>query len=186
MLYDALCSVNCHAHLTWEPTGSPIGSVIRSILNSTYRADHATLSYLFAADRHDHLWNPEHGIYHMMRRGVYVVQDRYLYSSLAYQSVHSGYDLVYQLNKDFPLPSITFFLDIPVDVSIRRLEIRKSVQEIFEHREFQQQLRERYLRAFDDFSDGTETVILDGTRTPEEIHAAVWKRVRQMISMASP
>ncbi len=186
MLYDALCSVNCHAFLTWEPTDSPVGSVIRSILNGTYRADHATLSYLFAADRHDHLWNPDHGIYHMLRRGVYVVQDRYLFSSLAYQSAHSGYDLIYQLNKDFPLPSITFFFDIPVDISIRRLEERNGIQEIFEHQEFQQQLRIRYMRAFDDFSKQTEIVIIDGTGTPEEIHAQVWDRVRQRISMASP
>ena len=95
LLAKALRSPTREVVLTCEPTNGPIGSLIRQILQKRLFVTDATgprgfawstLALLFAADRLDHL---DSVVMPALRDGSVVVSDRYLLSSLAYQSATS-------------------------------------------------------------------------------------------------
>ena len=136
ILYEKILSSNMQkVSLTSEPTNGPIGQTIRSIMQGrivtciTDEMDDRLLAYLFAADRHDHLYNSVNGIVEKLERNFTVISTRYYLSSLAYHVGNSiDYSFVYDLNKNFPLPDITFYIDCPVDVSIERLKKRDHLE----------------------------------------------------------
>lgn len=92
----------------FEPTDNFIGKIIRRILRGEEEVAPGTLAKLFAADRHEHLYNNSSGIIARCRRGEIVISDRYLFSSLAYQSIIFGFDRVLKLNSEYPLPEHLF------------------------------------------------------------------------------
>jgi dTMP kinase len=177
---------------TGEPTTSPIGSQIRSILKQELRVDARTVALLFAADRNEHLYEPERGILARLERGELVVSDRYLFSSLAYQSLGCPFEYVRELNRPFPLPRLVLFVDTPVSLSQERLSRRESalgggheihtnressrLGELFDGPDIQPQILAAYNRSFSLFSDtGMELRRIDGSLSPEEVFEKIWK-----------
>jgi dTMP kinase len=160
---------------TWEPTDGPIGTLIRSILAQEAKAHPRTIALLFAADRSEHLYAPGSGIEARARKGEVVICDRYLFSSLAYQSIECGLEYVQGLNAGFPLPQCTIFLDTPVEVCQQRL-VRRGRPELYDDRAFQIKVRDTYLRSIERYS-GTDmrVAMLDGDRPAGLIHGDVWK-----------
>jgi len=159
---------------TSEPTSAPVGSLIRSILKGDIGADDKTIALLFAADRREHLYAERTGILAALKRGEPVVCDRYLFSSLAYQSGPCGFDFVMYLNREYPLPRHCIFLDTPIDLSQQRLAGRKA-PELFDSQELQPHIYADYTRAFECFAgSGMRVHRLDGTRNKEEIFREVW------------
>ncbi len=81
---------------TWEPTDRPIGRLLRQMLSGELTSsdspeqDRHLLALLFAADRHDHLWNNKDGIKKELAQGKHVVCARYVLSSLAYEGEESS------------------------------------------------------------------------------------------------
>jgi len=74
---------NNNAVLTVEPSHGQIGTFLReSYLYGNRRLSGIVEALLFAADRVDHVQNE---ILPALEKGAFVVSDRYLYSSLAYQ-----------------------------------------------------------------------------------------------------
>lgn len=129
---------------TREPTGEPIGRLIRSILRDEPGApSEESLPWLFAADRSDHV---QRLILPNTESGHVVLTDRYLHSSLAYQSLVLPLERVYTLNETFPAPDTTYYLKIPVEVALKRLSARGGVQERFETRERLHRISEAYER----------------------------------------
>ncbi len=131
-------------HKTAEPTGNPVGRLIREVL----RGEHApfsahALALLFAADRADHLARE---IEPALAAGKVVVCDRYVLSSLAYQTMAGvPTDLVAHANAPFRTPDLTIYFDLPVEVAAKRRAQRGQAQEIFEVDDFQRGVAERYL-----------------------------------------
>jgi dTMP kinase len=157
---------------TFEPTDSPVGTLLRRILHQEVDAVPGTIARLFAADRFEHLEGAE-GIRERLSRGEKVLCDRYLFSSLAYQGTEFNFDAVWALNKDFPLPEVLFFVDVPVHETQRRL-VDRSLEERYDGRSFQDQLRAGYERAFQACSGhGMEIVRLDGTLSAEQISSSI-------------
>ncbi len=163
--------------ITWEPTDGPVGTLIRSILRKEVPAHPCTVAMLYAADRHEHLHRPG-GIVSRSAAGELVLSDRYLFSSLAYQSIECSEEQVATLNAGFPLPELVIFLDTPVAVCQARLD-RRQQRELFDGAAFQGRVREGYLRAFESFrGSGMRIERLDGDRPPETIAEEVWKLLR--------
>ena len=100
--------------LTFEPTDSKIGGLIRDCLKKKINFDTLTLAFLFSADRRDHLYK-KNGIIDRCKQNQIVISDRYLFSSLAYQSIDYPFDQILELNKYFPLPEVVFFLDTSLE-----------------------------------------------------------------------
>ena len=161
-------------HATFEPTDNPIGRLIRAVLHGEMRVPHDTLMRLFSADRSLHLYEDEDGILSRTTRGELVISDRYLFSSIAYQSVGNRVEEVIALNP-FPLPERLFFIEVSPEVCAARRSSRGK-DELFDELETQRRIRENYYRTFEAFSD-LEIDIIDGTLPPAEITAQIWSKL---------
>jgi dTMP kinase len=160
--------------VTWEPTDGPVGSLIRSILTKKIPAHPRTVALLFAADRNEHLYEPGTGIAERTKRGEIVICDRYLFSSLAYQSLESDPEYVLSLNSAFPLPQLLVFLDTPVDVCQERLARRGSA-ELYDGFAFQSRVRAEYVKAIERFrGTGMRIECIAGDRPAGLIHGEIW------------
>ena len=156
-----------NAVFTCEPSDNAVGTLIRQILRKEKSVTADTLAYLFKADRCEHLFG-NNGIDRQIKDGKTVVCDRYLFSSLAYQSLGCDFDEIYQLNKDFPLPEIVFFIDTPVEECLKRINGRDAAPELFEKAELQRKIYDNYLRGFAVFSE-INLIKLDGMKSIEEL-----------------
>jgi dTMP kinase len=169
LLVSALTAAGRACHSTWEPTDGRLGGEIRRVLRLEIGVHPLTLALLFAADRNEHLHDPQDGILSHLQRGELVLTDRYLFSSLAYQSEQCGFDRVLSLNSAFPLPRHVVFLDTPVEVSQSRVRSRGAL-ELFDAEEVQRRVLGHYQRALSLFPDSGMLVHrVDGARPPEVI-----------------
>jgi len=174
LLYNYYNSINQPVVLSPEPTDGPIGKFIRNILNQQINLEQnpenfeQQMSYLFAADRYYHLYNQKDGIITLLKQNVTIISTRYYFSSLAYHS-HSQEDqeLVTRLNQNFPNPDIFIYLNIPLDISLQRLQ-QKSNKEVYENQEKLSLVRENYQKIFQSYC-GIKLEI-DATQSPETIH----------------
>ncbi|MCG8553602.1 MAG: dTMP kinase, partial [Desulfobacterales bacterium] len=99
LLCKRLASTGAQFFATCEPTDGPVGRLIRRMLSGDLHADQRTIASLFAADRTEHLMDPETGIRQMVDNGVTVVCDRYYFSSYAYHSQYMDMEWVIQANR---------------------------------------------------------------------------------------
>ena len=136
---------------TFEPSDGFIGRAARDVLEKREKAHPYTLAQLFAADRREHLSLMEEHL----EAGEWVFCDRYLFSSLAYQSLGVDFDSVFNLNKDFPLPGFCFYIECSVETSASRRGDRDS-EDLFEKENLQRKVIGHYEHAFSEFyaSDG--------------------------------
>jgi dTMP kinase len=155
--------------LTSEPTGDIIGKLIRKILKKEINVSPLTLAYLFGSDRSEHIFGKE-GIIERCNKNQIVISDRYLFSSLAYQTLGVSFEKVYDINKDFPLPEIVFFINTPLEICQKRIQKRPDGKELFEDREMQEKILQNYLKGFSLYKDkGTRIYELDGSASIEDI-----------------
>ncbi|NMB75766.1 MAG: dTMP kinase [Myxococcales bacterium] len=182
LLCDWLRSIGRSVLPTREPSDGPIGHMIRAILSGRLvvresvaagsprvRAlDPAAIALLFAADRIDHLDNE---VQPALARGIEVVSDRYYHSSLAYQSQDCPMPWVQQINRRAMAPDVTYLLDVPVCVGARRRRARLG-RDLFENDAFQIRV-ERSYRSLRRLLPEEDIVVLDGTRSVEEIQSRI-------------
>jgi dTMP kinase len=161
-------------HATREPSTGPIGREIRRHLQGPVdgiQLDPAALALLFAADRLDHL---RREIEPQLERGVHVISDRYLLSSLAYQTLEVPRPDVLAYNTRARRPDLTLFIDVPVAVAEARRNQRGGAAEIFEERALQARVHKAYLAEIDALRAAGEPVaVIDGTPVPEVVFGAV-------------
>ncbi|MCC5876422.1 MAG: dTMP kinase [Candidatus Sumerlaeia bacterium] len=163
--------------LTSEPTPGPIGTLIKQIMRgrlvscSTRDETERQLAYLFAADRHDHLYNDIDGVRKLLSDDFLVISTRYHFSSFAYNASNpSAFDLVERLNRDFPLPELVVYLTCPLEVSLARLD-KRDVREFYEKEEEQRRVREAYERVLAPLGD--RVLRFESTGDPEEVASLI-------------
>ena len=162
---------------TFEPTQSAIGRLLRRVLEREVAALAETVAFLFAADRHEHLHQDADGILSRHAGGEVIVCDRYLFSSLAYQSVSCDFDFVAGLNAQFPLPSHLIFIDTAVEVCRARWYERHQ-RDLYESVDVQKRVLDGYNRAMAIYDASPMRIHrIDGTQTIETIAEEVWKVV---------
>ncbi|MDR1319999.1 MAG: dTMP kinase [Gracilibacteraceae bacterium] len=156
--------------LTKEPTDGPAGLLIRQALSGRLRDIPAPgLALLFAADRLDHLRN---FILPALERGEIIVCDRYLWSSLAYQSLECDAAWVKEINRFARQPDLTLFLRVRPAVSLARIARSRSGTELFEKEE----ILRRVLACFENLlaagrAEGLNAQAIDGEASPETVTA---------------
>ena len=178
--------VRCLA--TREPTGGPVGSLIRQIFTGRVTADNRVIAALYAADRIDHLVNGVDGLCAAIDRGITVVSDRYYFSSYAYHSVDVDMDWVIQANAlsaELLRPTLTVFLDVPVETALERIRRNRMVEEIFDGEERLRRTRELYFRAFERLKGVEKVAVVDGSGTPDEVAERIWAAAAPCFGRAS-
>lgn len=130
-------------HLTKEPSDTEIGRLVRKYLKDK-TIPPITDALLFAADRSLHYFGE---IYDKLDQGFIVICDRYIESSIIYQSSQSEFismKWVKEINKFVGKPDLTIILDIDPKISLAR----KTQQELekFEDTSFLDKVRALYLK----------------------------------------
>ncbi|MDI3502960.1 MAG: dTMP kinase [Archaeoglobi archaeon] len=177
LLGERLAESGKKVFITEEPTKGRIGELIRGYLKE-HDAPPELMALLFAADRKEHVEE----ILNLLKRGYTVISERYLFSSLAYQSsqgVDEGW--IWEINRFAILPDIAILLDVSPEVSLKRLSESRERKEIFENEEFLRRVRGKYLEIFTREDERMRTIrriIVHAERTPEEISEEIWMRIR--------
>lgn len=127
-LSAALEAKGFKVHLTREPGGTPGAEIIRELLLSGHdeKWNMRTEALLFAAARSEHcatLIKPA------LDRGEWIISDRFIDSSRAYQSVggqlgNEDIMALHQVGSQNLMPDRTFILDLPEEIAARRAEAR--------------------------------------------------------------
>lgn len=170
---------------TQEPSGGPVGALLRQISSGRVAADHRVTAALFTADRIDHLVNAVDGLCAAVDQGISIVSDRYYFSSYAYQSVDVDMEWVIQANAlcaQLLRPTLTVFLDVPVETALERIHKNRAVKEIFEHENRLRQTRALYFRAFERLKDTERVAVVDGSGSQEQVAQRIWAAVRPCFS----
>lgn len=186
LLHDYLFKAGYKVYLTEEPSPGPMGNLIRLSLTRRLRItgdkklDDRQLALLFAADRHDHLYNEVDGVMKKVDEGWIVVCTRYLMSSMVYNcSTEEEREFVRHLNSEFPLPDLTLFLDCPLDVCLARLTKGRPVTDMYENAEKLKRVRESYDRLLAEYQAPVHVVRADA---PAELqHEEITRIVMAML-----
>ncbi len=176
---------------TREPGGSPLGEEIRTILLRTEGNPRNPLSdlFLFFASRASHV---EDTVEPARKGGVHDISDRYASSTYAFQIFGEErqemiplFDSVMQnLDRAKYWPDLYIFLDLPAEVAYER-RMRDAAQEKsgfdLKPLEYHARTREGF-KAFGQKYGPAEFV--DASRTPEEIHADIWRLVSRTLELS--
>ena len=160
-----------HVIVTQEPGGTVVGKEISHLVLKRKELDifPSTEVFLFAADRSQHVMQI---VKPALAEGKFVISDRYVDSSLAFQGAAGMQTEFIQAANQFAIsgvkPDLTIWLDIPVEVTLERLDLRgesdrlesKGVGYLTRVRELYQNMAEMEPYRF---------VRFDGTQKPEVI-----------------
>lgn len=187
-LADHLESVGIPVTCTREPGGTSVGRQIREVLLHGEEVSARAEALLYAADRAHHV---DTVVRPALERGEVVLTDRYMDSSMAYQSAARGLrredirGLSMWATGEL-VPHLTVLLDLPAEAGRDRLGERLDRLER-EGVEFHQRVRAAFLDLA--AAAGERYVVLDGTADPAELHtsvlAAVTERWPQLIGSRS-
>ncbi len=164
--------------MTREPGGTPTGEMIRDMLQHHATGENITPAaevLLFAASRAQHVTNV---IRPALEQGHWVICDRFVDSSLAYQAGGRGIPLeqVLAVNEyalDGCWPDVTLWFDVTVETALERMADRGAHPDRFESEagSFHQKVAQMYGVLHKCFKD--RIVRLDASQSIEDIAAQV-------------
>ncbi len=150
---------------TREPGGTKIGQTLRDLLlsNDSAIASNRTELFLFAADRCEHI---QQVIQPALDRGDWVICDRYVDSTFAYQCggrQHDQSDILDIIRLTNAIqPDITFLLDLSPEEGLRRAKERGNLDRFEKEAiDFHDRVRSAYIDWADRNSDRTMIIPVD-------------------------
>jgi dTMP kinase len=168
--------------MTREPYEGYIYDLIKNILSGKgeYQKYRQSLTWLYMADRDYHLRDC---IKPALFDNKIVISDRYLPSTLAYQSENQTLSIcqLYNLHttSSFLKPDLTIYIRTSVDECLKRLKDRES-QDIFENYDYSKLLIKRYDASFQFLKDeGWNIMMVDGNKKQEDIAEIIYKAVKE-------
>jgi len=158
--------------LTKEQTVGFIGGIIKSVLRKEILTSPLALQMLFTADRAHHLYSE---IEPALKEDKMVISDRYIFSTLAFGALDIDMKFLKTINSKFRVPDITFIIDVPPEVCLRRIgKSRLNHYELFEEKEKLEKIRATYLSLKDYFPN---IHVIEGNRPIEKVSGDVQKIV---------
>jgi dTMP kinase len=186
ILVERLRNAGRQAIATREPGGSPVAEDIRETLLSgkVKKFGPFAEALLFSIARADHI---DTVIGDALARGQWVVCDRFLDSTRAYQGATGGVpapviSALERLTLHGIMPNLTIVLDIPVEEGLARMARRRGAPDRFESQDISQ--HERIRKAFLNIAEEEpgRCVVIDA-RKPEALVAEdVWEAVAERLS----
>ena len=163
--------------LSREPGGTDLGKDLRKILlgHETGAISPRAEALLYAADRAHHVFSV---IRPALDRGDVVLSDRYFDSSIAYQGAGRVLEpaevaRISRWATESLFPTLTILIDQPADVGLARLKSRDRLES--EPNDFHERVRQEFLQLA--AQDPERYLVVDGTKTIDEIHEKIIERV---------
>jgi dTMP kinase len=173
--------------ITYEPGATPAGQRIRDlVLHNTEALSARAETLLFAADRAHHVATV---VRPALAAGEWVISDRYLDSSVAYQGVGREQAVedvrrISQWATDGLLPDLTVLLDVPAEVGLRRVDDRGAADKLeAESLDFHERVRRAFLQLA--AAEPDRYAVLDATRPIDELAGQVWAAVATMLDAST-
>ncbi len=169
--------------VTREPGGGPLGPYLRELLLDKDQSISPSVEMLLMmADRKDHvdnLINPK------INKGTWVISDRYLDSTIAYQGGGRELDisLITSLSiaLKLPTPDLTLLFDLPVDIALQRAEERSELDRFErEPKDFHSRIRDTYLELA---SNNHRIRTVDSSRDIESVSIQVEKYITDFLNV---
>lgn len=164
-------------YMTREPGGTDLGERIRQmLLTKEHEAPTAmTELLLYEAGRRQHV---DLVIKPRLAKNEMILCDRFTDSSLAFQCGGRGVDrkLVDQLNNiatDSLKPDLVVLVDVSVEEGEKRMAGRELDRFESEKSDFHKRVQD-YYRMLSKEKGADHWLVLDGTKTPEELFQIVW------------
>ena len=180
ILRDTLLGMNLPAITTREPGGTSSGELIRNLILEQEDLTPISELYLFNAARSLLI---EQLVMPTLANGVHVIMDRFIYSTVAYQSYGRGIPLetvqaVNNIASHHLQPDMVVLLDIPAEKALTR---RPDRQDRFERETlgFHEKIREGYLTMAR--SNRNNWLVVSADLEPDEIASIVWEKVEALI-----
>lgn len=177
--------------VTREPGGSPRAEAIRKALLSGKVKHHGPMAetLLFYAARDSHL---ELTIRPALKRGSWVLCDRFIDSTRAYQGAAGGVPIA-ALNAlervvvGQSRPDLTFVLDLPPEEGLRRVAARSEAGGVAADRfeamtlSFHRTLRREFLDIAQ--AEPWRCAVVDASGSPEAVSEKVWAVLRKRLEL---
>ncbi len=166
---------------TREPGGSPGAEMIRKLLveGPAERWDGVTEALLHFAARRDHLRTT---VWPALKRGAWVISDRFADSTRAYQGYGHGLDVamlerLYDVAVGDFRPDLTLILDLPIDVGLARAAARRGAETRYESLPiaFHQRVKAGFLEIAK--REPNRCVVIDAARDIDTLAAAIARTV---------
>lgn len=155
----------------FEPTRGHWGMKVRQAAANGERLSLEEEIECLLQDRREHV---RHFIEPHLAEGRWVLLDRYYPSMMAYQGA-SGCSVedIREMNETFaPVPDLAFWLDIPLETALARMDQRGILRDAFEEEEFLQTCRHIYSGM-----DMPWFYRIAATGAPEQTHEAILNRL---------
>ena len=183
--------------VTREPGGTPLGLALRQILLNPQLKQQADAPLaaqaellLMLADRAQHV---QAVIAPSLQAGQIVLCDRFADSTTAYQGHGRGFDLaeIARLNAfvcGACMPQLTFVLDLPVAVGLRRAQERRGTARV-DHFEaesvaFHERVRSGFLQIAR--AEPERVCILDANQSIDVVQRAILEKVQKRLPTLAP
>lgn len=147
-----------------EPTDSEFGKKIREFLQEKIKLNPEEQLKLFLSDREVSV---NETILPSLKNGKSIVQDRYYFSTAAYQGrdeEHAADILYMNEDKGFPEPNRVYFLDLSPEEALERRVTRGGNKEVFDEQLEQTRIYQNYLAILPE-----STIFVDATADLDEV-----------------
>jgi dTMP kinase len=181
-LVARLAANGIDAFATFEPGATALGRRIRAlVLHGSDPVEPMTEALLMAADRAQHV---RETVRPALARGVWVVSDRYVASSLAYQGIARGLgvDVVERINApalDGVVPDVVVVLDVAPEV----LAARRASRSVDRIEGAGAAFLAAVLDGFRSLAAERDWVVVDGGADPDTVESVVWAAVAEEIGI---
>ena len=180
LLNDRLLSIGQKSVVFREPGDTSVSDKIRKILldRRNSKLFDNTESLLFFSSRHQLLFEK---IIPALNKGLFVLCDRFNDSTIAYQGYGKDEDISeLELVSDFATkgikPDITFYLDIDVNLSIKRRELMKDDRIEQKGAQYLNKVRQGFLTLSTRYSD--RIYVINGDCSKDQ----VFKEIRNILN----
>ena len=160
--------------VTKEPGGGPIGQDLRALLlNKDSKISSEVELLLMMADRKSHLDNL---VLPSLKKGIWVISDRYLDSTYAYQG--GGREIEFSIidnlssHLKLPSPDLTLLFDLSPEIALQRAKQRSTLDRFErEPMDFHIRIRHAYKNLADKHSDRFKVIdsSLDFKQVKEQV-----------------
>ena len=176
-------TLNIEFIVTKEPGGGPLGKDLRKMLLDKRTSISSEVELLLMmADRKNHI---ENIVEPSLEKGIWVISDRYLDSSYAYQGGGrqievSKIDLLTELLK-LPIPDLTLLFDLSPEIALQRAKNRSELDRFeSEPMDFHKRIREAYLTLANDNIE--RYIVIDASKDIQNVKDQVQKQLNQFIN----